>query len=76
LKLINIDGVKTSGNKKALVKWGPKPSDLAMGSLRPLKRGGGRNEPVIVAKISEDLWLGVKSQSNLEIAGFLRKLLK
>lgn len=31
---------------------------------------------MIVAKISDDLWLGVKSQSNLEIAGFLRKLFK
>jgi len=31
---------------------------------------------VIVAKISDDLWLGVKGQSNLEIAGFLRKLFK
>ena len=28
---------------------------------------------MIVAKFSEDLWLAVKSQSNLEIAGFLRK---
>ena len=31
---------------------------------------------MIVAKVSEDLWLGVKSLSNLEIAGFLRKLFK
>lgn len=35
-----------------------------------------RNEPVVVAKTSDDLWLAAKRQSNLEIAGFLRKLLK
>lgn len=34
------------------------------------------NEPVVVAKTSDDLWLGGKAQSDLEIAGFLRKLLK
>jgi len=33
-----------------------------------------RNEPVIVARIWEDLCIGVKCQSNSEIAGFLRKL--
>jgi hypothetical protein len=29
-----------------------------------------------VAKYWDDLWLGVKGQSNLEIAGFLRNLFK
>ena len=33
-----------------------------------------RTEPVYVAKYWDDLWLGVKGQSNLEIAGFLRNL--
>jgi len=31
---------------------------------------------VSVAKGWEDLWLGVKGQSNLDIAGFLRNLFK
>jgi len=31
---------------------------------------------VSVAKGSDDLWLGVKGQSNLDIAGFLRNLFK
>jgi len=31
-------------------------------------------EPVYVAVYWDDLLLGVKGQSNLEIAGFLRKL--
>ena len=31
---------------------------------------------MIVAKISDDLWLGVKSQSNLEIAGFSAKTIE
>jgi len=31
---------------------------------------------VYVAKYWDDLWLGVKGQSNLDIAGFLRNLFK
>jgi len=31
-------------------------------------------EPVFVAKNWDDLWLGVKGQSNTVIAGFLRNL--
>ncbi|GAB1824689.1 hypothetical protein HerbRD11066_78550 [Herbidospora sp. RD11066] len=38
--------------------------------------GSLMNEPVVVAKTPEDLWIGGKDQSDLEIAGFLRKLLK
>ena len=34
----------------------------------------GRAELVAVAKAWEDLWLGVKGQSNLVIAGSLRKI--
>jgi len=52
----------------------PKPSDLSMCSLNNLEKGLGRNEPVIVARIWEDMWIEVKCQSNLEIAGYLRKL--
>lgn len=36
----------------------------------------GRAELVAVAKAWEDLWLGVKGQSNLDIAGFPRNLFK
>jgi len=32
----------------------------------------GRTEPTTVAKVGDDLWLGVKGQSNLRIAGSLR----
>lgn len=35
-----------------------------------------RTEPVNVAKFWDDLWLGVKGQSRLVIAGSLRKLFK
>jgi len=35
-----------------------------------------KTEPVYVAKYWDDLWLGVKGQSNLEIAGSLRNLFK
>ena len=35
-----------------------------------------RTELVYVEKYWDDLWLGVKGQSNLEIAGFLRNLFK
>jgi len=35
-----------------------------------------KTEPVSVEKDWDDLWLGVKGQSNLEIAGFLRNLFK
>jgi len=45
-----------------------------MSSLNMKEKKQGRSEPVIVAKIWEDLWIGVKCQSNLELAGYLRKL--
>ena len=35
-----------------------------------------RTEPVNVAKFWDDLWLGVKGQSRLVIAGSPRKLFK
>lgn len=35
-----------------------------------------RTEPTIVAILGEDLCLGVKGQTNLELAGFLRNLLR
>jgi len=44
----------------------PKPSELT--KVKP-----SRAEPVNVAKLSDELWLGVKGQSNSEIAGFPAK---
>jgi len=35
-----------------------------------------RTEPTSVEKDGDDLWLGVKGQSNQEIAGSPRKLLR
>ena len=35
---------------------------------------GGRPEPVVVAITSDDLWLAVICQANLEIAGSPRKV--
>ena len=35
-----------------------------------------RPEPVVVEKTLDDLWIGVKSQSNLEIAGSPRNSLR
>ena len=52
----------------------PKPGDLTMSRLTAVTRP--RAAPVSVAKLWEDLWLGVISQSNLVIAGFLRNISK
>ena len=65
---------KRSENEKSETIWDPKPSDLSMSSMNMKEKDQGRSEPVIVAKIWEDLWIGVKCQSNLELAGYLRKL--
>jgi hypothetical protein len=35
-----------------------------------------RAEPVVVEKTLDELWIGVKSQSNLEIAGSPRNSLR
>ena len=35
-----------------------------------------RTEPTNVEKLADDLWLGVKGQSNREIAGSPRKLFR
>jgi len=37
---------------------------------------GGRPEPVVVAITSDDLWLAVICQANLEIAGSPRKVFR
>lgn len=63
-----------SENEKSEFLWDPKPSDLPMSSLNMYVKVQGRNEPVVVAITWEDLWIGVKCQSNSEIAGYPRKL--
>jgi len=67
-------GGKRSESKNSLLLWDPKPRDLSMNSLNNSEEELGRNEPVIVAIIWEDLWIAVKCQSNVEIAGCLRKI--
>ena len=57
------------------VALNPKPSDLTMDRLK-VGLADRRIEPVRVAKRWDDLWLGVKDQSNSEIAGSLRNLFK
>jgi hypothetical protein len=56
-------------NLNELYELDPKPNELAMNRLL-------KTEPMSVAIDLDELWLGVKSLSNLEIAGFLRNLLK
>jgi len=58
--------------KIKLYELDPKPDELAMNRLRLNTRA----EPMSVARDWDELWLGVKSLSNLEIAGFLRNLFK
>jgi hypothetical protein len=53
----------------------PKPSDLAMGRLKGIAFTW-RTEPKPVAPCWDDLWLGVKVQSNSGIAGFPRNLFR
>ena len=56
-----------------LVLLNPKLTDLIMSKL---KVSNQRAEPVNVAKFWDDLWLGVKGQSRLVIAGSPRNLFK
>lgn len=56
-----------------LYELDPKPDELTMNRLRFFKT---KTEPLSVARAWDELWLGVKSLSNLEIAGFLRNLFK
>ncbi len=53
----------------------PKPDDLAMGRLK-VGNTHWRTEPTNVEKLADELWMGVKGQSNLEIAGSPRKLFR
>lgn len=52
----------------------PKPGELTVG--RPMAAGSRRAAPVSVAKLWDDLRLGVISQSNLVIAGSPRNVFK
>jgi hypothetical protein len=60
---------KMKENLNELYELDPKPNELAMNRLL-------KTEPMSVAIDLDELWLGVKSLSNLEIAGFLRNLFK
>jgi len=69
-----------SGEQKSEVKtrksedMGPETEWSMHEQFESTLRRWRRNELVIVARIWEDLCIGVKCQSNSEIAGFLRKL--
>jgi hypothetical protein len=67
-------GVAKASLNRALefVGLDPKPGDLAMDRLKV----GWRTEPITVEKVLDDLWLGVKGQSNSEIAGSPRNLFR
>jgi len=77
-KLKNVGITKVSSTRLSrvglmeFVTRDPKLDELAMSRLRFRPK----TEPVHVAKCWDDLWLGVKGQSNLEIAGFPRKLFR
>jgi len=87
LKLKKYVGVvKTSSNrppkgatKKVERKFEDIGSETEWSNQEQLEAGvktQWRSEPVIVAKLSDDFWLGVKCQSNSDIADFLRKLFR
>ena len=69
LKAVAGGAAKASLNRaRELLAVDPKPGDLAMDRLK--------TEPTPVEKVGDDLWLGVKGQSNREIAGSPRKLFR
>jgi len=49
------------GGAPSISLWDPKPRDLPMNRLNNSEEELGRTEPVIVAIIWDDLWVGVKS---------------
>jgi len=61
-----------AGETPKLAVSDPKPGDLAVDRLKGAEPR--RTAPVGVAKLWEDLQLGVISQSNLVIAGFPRNI--
>jgi len=54
----------------------PKPGELAMDRLKERFAFFRRTEPIPVARVWDEPWLGVKGLTNLEIAGFPRNLLR
>ena len=76
LKPLGVGVAKASVNSATkFVGLDPKPGDLAMGRLK-VGNTHWRTEPTYVEKWGDDLWLGVKGQSNPEIAGSPRKLFR
>jgi hypothetical protein len=76
LKPIGVGAAKASLNRaNELHGLDPKPGDLAMGRLK-VSNTHWRTEPTNVEKVGDDLWLGVKGQSNSEIAGSPRNLFR
>lgn len=76
LELGNEGEVKTSYKKqKVKIKW-TRNQAIFSWTVRNWDKSEWRNEPKVVAITWDDLWKGVKCQSSLDIAGFLRKLFR
>ena len=54
----------------------PKPGDLSMARLKREGKTSWRTEPTEVENVLDELWIGVKGQSNLEIAGSPRNIFR
>ena len=66
-------GMRVSRKERQKVKWiRPEVKWANHEQVEADLKCQGRTELTIVAKIGDDLWLGVKGQSNLRIAGSLR----
>lgn len=77
LKLINVGEVKASFNRTFLVKAiRPETKWSNYEQVENSAKKRWRTELTSVEKDGDDLWLGVKGQSNLDIAGFLRNLFR
>ncbi len=74
LKPLGVGAAKASLNRaSSSTHDDPKPGDL---SMRRCGNTHWRTEPITVEKVWDDLWIGVKGQSNLEIAGSPRNLFR
>ena len=76
LKPIGVGVAKASLNRAfELDGSDPKPSDLGMSRMK-VRNTHWRSEPTNVEKLRDEVCLGVKGQSNSEIAGSPRKLFR
>ena len=76
LKPLGVGAAKASLNRAIeLDALDPKPSDLGMARLK-VGNTYWRTEPTSVEKDRDELCLGVKGQSNSEIAGSPRNLFR